>query len=88
MPIGVQFIANCFEENKMIAAGQTFYTLSPDDYDYLASYNAIYSSGNSGSTELTITQGVRPVISLVPDIEYLYGDGSMEHPYQIDDGTH
>lgn len=23
MPIGVQFIANCFEENKMIAAGQT-----------------------------------------------------------------
>ncbi len=32
--------------------------------------------------------GVRPVISLIPNIEYVGGDGSMERPYLVDDGTH
>ena len=48
--------------------------------DYSGYLNNIYSiSYNS--------LGVRPVISLIPDIEYVSGDGAMEHPYLIDDGT-
>ncbi len=33
------------------------------------------------------TYGVRPVISLKHNVSYIDGDGSMEHPYRVDDGA-
>ncbi len=42
-------------------------------------YGNISSSGSETN--------IRPVISLRPDIEYVSGDGSLEHPYLVDDGT-
>lgn len=39
-----------------------------------------------GDEQVTYSNGVIPAISLIPDIEYLDGDGSYDYPYIIDIG--
>ena len=50
--------------------------------------NAAHSKYVPGSYNslVTLNYGVRPVISLKPDIEYLDGDGTVTYPYIIDIG--
>ena len=50
----------------------------------LASSGQIYDDYES----ISYSSGLRPVISLRSDVDYIDGDGSMEHPYILDDGTH
>jgi hypothetical protein len=80
--------------NYLIQTGEMYWLGSPSSIS-LATPNerVVDSSGymnNGGGMEVDYYtgMGVRPVISLVPDIEYVDGDGSMEHPYLINDGTH
>jgi uncharacterized protein YegL len=46
--------------------------------------NSIYTDGRIGYIGASGTSGVRPVVSLIPGIEYTSGDGSMENPYIVD----
>ena len=55
-----------------------FWTITP------AGNNSINITGYMCGTSSSNVEGVRPVISLRPGIEYSDGDGSMEHPYIID----
>ena len=57
-----------------------FWTITPSSYGGGAS---IYCSSSSGCGT-TMNLPIRPVISLIPDIEYISGDGSMDDPFKID----
>ncbi len=63
-----------------------YWVMSPQSYNFESFYTNIffingegYLSVDSGSS----SRGVRPVVSLVPDIAYSSGNGTVENPYQI-----
>ena len=66
-----------------------YWTMSPSLYSNSSSYIYTMSSSvelvldNIAVTYKSIPMGVRPVISLVPEIGYISGDGSPERPYVI-----
>lgn len=81
-------------ETEMVGYGilgtdQYYWTMSPSLYSNSSSYIYTMSSDaellldNLAVTFKTIPIGVRPVISLVPEIGYISGDGSPERPYVI-----
>ena len=60
---------------------------TPNNFYYNGDTNVCFTiSGNIDFYTGIVTEdyGVRPVISLIPYIEYSSGDGSMEHPYLVD----
>ena len=61
--------------------------MSPNKYGGMAFENIIDTTGGTnGGFSVSTAFGVRPVISLKPNIEYSRGNGSMEYPYVIDTG--
>jgi len=60
--------------------GWEYWTASPVRFEpeYALAYNS------NGETPVSEALGVRPVISLIPGIEYTDGDGSMRSPYLIE----
>jgi hypothetical protein len=68
----------------------SYWLASPNDFNYFQArgrfVNTIYVVGNGffGFNGVNIANGVRPVVSLIPGIEYSSGDGSMENPYVVD----
>ncbi len=74
--------------NNIIKTNQNYWTGTPFAYMETASYNRIVrTSGTIGIQDaLTVSSniGVRPVVSLKPEIEYTDGDGSKNNPYVID----
>ena len=79
---------NILDNNNVRKTGQSYWLGSPISFDTDANEYTVSQVGGWVIGSVKQPKGVRPVISLVPNIEYLYGDGSMENPYQIDDGTH
>ena len=63
-------------------------TMTPANFSYSETNMYVgYSSGSYLSQySVYTTSSLRPVISLSP-IAVVDGDGSMEHPYRVDDGT-
>lgn len=71
--------------NSYLNTSEDYLTMSP--YYSSGNYtNSVFNIGNNGlSNALNYNNyGVRPVISLKPDIEYSSGDGSSQTPYVID----
>ena len=52
--------------------------------DTLVNYISNYGYSNYSDYSTNMSLGVRPVISLIPDIEYISGDGSTANPYVVD----
>jgi uncharacterized repeat protein (TIGR02543 family) len=79
---------------NLISTGDMYWLLTPASYNHV--YNTsgnswtyyVGSNGTIGSNHNSSSYGLRPVISLNPGITFHDGDGSMEYPYLIDDGTH
>ena len=73
----------------LFRAGSDYWLLAPVSYYDNRTREGYVSSTGSGisSAYVSNSYGVRPVISLAPGVEYDKGDGSMEHPYKIVDGT-
>lgn len=70
-----------------LAAGSYYWTISPS----FSNNNGtrVFVSANEGNgyvngNDVVYSKGVRPAISLRPNIEYINGDGSVEYPYYID----
>ncbi len=68
----------------MFKSGQNYWTMTPN---YIASdwaINYVVSTSSSLSYyHIDYNYGVRPVITLKPDIEYKSGNGSVSTPYVI-----
>ena len=65
-------------------SGDNYWTMSPT-----FSYNSVYNWAVQGSGQIypmynSDQFGIRPMISLRPNIRYVDGDGSMNNPYVID----
>jgi hypothetical protein len=68
--------------------GKSYMLASPTGFLYNNAYgDQVGNDGGVGVFVVYYVIGVRPVISLIPGIDYVDGDGSMEHPYRVDDGT-
>ena len=82
---------NILGNHNMLATGKIYWLGSPSIFTFMNYPVAIgWSVSNYGgvsSSNLSLvggSNGVRPAVSLIPDIEYSDRDGSMEHPYIVD----
>ncbi|MBQ3308015.1 MAG: hypothetical protein IJG68_07490 [Bacilli bacterium] len=72
--------------NNMIRnVGENYWLLTP--YGYYLTENYINQNGAIKNTNLYFSYGVRPVISLMPEIKYNAGIGEKNNPYIIDTRT-
>ena len=69
--------------SSMMKTGE-YYFLSPyrfgNDYAYV---RYVFTSGSLSNDYVDYSVGVRPVVSLIPDVEYSEGDGTANNPYVI-----
>ena len=75
--------------NIALRTGSSYWTMSPyyfkgTDFSYEGYNWYIYSSGDLDNALLASSYGVRPVITLIRDIEYTRGNGSYTNPYVVD----
>jgi hypothetical protein len=79
-------------EKSWLKTGVDYWTMTPSYYSfqsldmshlYLSSDGNIYDSQSYRDSN-SFKHGIRPVISLKHDTEFVSGDGSAEHPYVID----
>ena len=68
----------------LFKTGNSYWIYSPDYYNGAVYMYEIGSRGYTSDKITSGTSGVRPVISVIPDIKASYGDGSKEYPYYID----
>ena len=79
--------------NNSVTSALTWYTISPTNGAPVYGGNVAGVSGSFKPARLgnpdasTEYMAVRPVISLKGDLTYKSGDGSAEHPYEIEDFT-
>lgn len=76
-----------FNYYKTRKTGEDYWTLTPEAYTsgYGPHITEAMSNGSYRENYIQNTRyGVRTVVSLIPDIEYLSGTGSMEDPYIVD----
>ena len=66
--------------------GNDFWTISPNSASIYQPYNLIKALWNDSisSQDSTIPFGVKPAVSLKPNIEYVSGDGSYTSPFVIE----
>ncbi len=78
-----------------LASGNTYWSLSPNSFDYYANEYFVSGIGNfnpahvgssppSSTSRVEYSYRVRPSVSLRATIEYTEGDGSADSPYIID----
>ena len=66
----------------------SYFLMSPyNSYNSYPTIHYVSGSGNIDHTNVVNMYGIRPVVSLKPGIKCDDGDGSMEHPYRVEDGT-
>ena len=76
---------NLLNNNNARKTGQIFYLISPAYFGNIdARMVDITSTGTTANYYADGQFGLRPAISLIPDIEYYEGDGSMANPYKVD----
>ena len=82
--------ANLFGFGCVECDGRNYWLLGPDhfSYDGYIGVQYVYEYSESYNFGITNSRGVRPVISLIPGIEFSDGDGSKEHPYYVGNVYH
>ena len=67
------------------ASGNGYWTISPYNFSDNSFVSSTERNGYFFSlVDVSYVKGVRPAISLIPEIGYSSGDGSMENPYVVD----
>ena len=83
-PVGIASMADLYYlNNNSRKAGGAYYIGTPYFYTSTSYNRLINSSGQFSNSSTSSKYGLRPVISLKPDIEYIYGNGSTLEPYII-----
>ena len=85
-PVGFLTAAEAYLVGKDVVAIDDCYWLgSPYYYStyHAVNYN-VYNEGLLNGYRVNGGYGVRPVISLIPDMEFYKGNGSEETPYVLD----
>ncbi len=88
-PVGLASLpeVKLLNNSSILKTGQSYWLASPEYLGYNTTrVSRVSKTGNLGIHNLTEDDinGIRPVISLKPGIEYSDGDGSKDHPYIID----
>ena len=75
---------NGYSRNAYLYTGQYYWSLSPYYFhNYYAYVFIMYSNGTLNGSNVSITFGVRPSVSLAPGIMISGGDGTSEDPYEV-----
>ncbi len=80
-PVGLATLSEIYLSKSAVSSSSHYWTMTPFSYTNSGTSYVGYSS-NMGSISSS-SYGLRPVISLVPNIEFTKGDGTEEHPYVI-----
>ena len=76
---------NILNNENARKTGQNYWLMSPDHFgENVFSRVMRYDGAMIYSFQVNSPYGVRPAISLIPEIEYTSGDGSMANPYVVD----
>ncbi len=75
--------------SSALRTGTSFWTMSPayfkgTDFSYESYGWYVFNTGDLDHDLVNASYGVRPVITLIKDIEYKSGDGTAKNPYVID----
>ena len=86
-PIGLMTApeANILNNNKILAIGKPYWLASPTEFYCVSRVRYV---GNNGELSRNSTYNgfrVRPMVSLIPNIKYVSGNGSKNNPYDIRD---
>ena len=74
-----------YSEDAYLNTGEYWWLLSPDYfYYYHANSFSMYSYGGLNGSMVHSTIGVRPSVSLAPEIMVIDGNGTSEAPYELD----
>ena len=77
-----------YNSNYYLYTGSLYWTLSPSDFHYGHAYNFLVDSVGSLVSDrnyVSVSRGVRPVISLAPGIRTTDGIGTIDDPYVIEE---
>ena len=70
---------------KTRASGSAYWLMSPRSFSHSMAGNRIVdASGNVEYNTANNSLGIRPVISLAPNIKYSDGNGSQTEPYVVE----
>lgn len=75
-----------YSNESFLYTGEHWWTMTPWSFSSNMAYNAVVSGGSaklSYSSVGIISLGVRPAISLIPELRIVDGDGSVSSPYHI-----
>ena len=84
--IGMMTLPEASLVNQVNARVSPFYSwyISPNGFfSDVASMRIVNPDGNIGSSGVTNTVGIHPVISLIAGTEYIRGNGSVDNPYIV-----
>lgn len=85
-PVGIMSVPemNLLNNNNARDTAQSYWLLSPSGFsDNMAEEKIVNSSGSIVRSIMSVTQGLRPAISLKENTRFSAGNGSMESPYII-----
>lgn len=71
--------------NYYLHTGSLFLTLSPNNYgsSEKARLVRVYQDGHLGSGEVSLSGGIRPIVSLLPNTIFSNGEGTYNSPYIV-----
>ena len=79
---------NILNNANIRKTGQDYWLSSPYGFgDYGAINNRVLANGNLATGVVYVLSGLRPAVSLKPNIEFISGDGSTANPYVVDVGV-
>ena len=77
--------ANILNNSNVRKTGQYYWLASPSYFNHYYPYcRVVNTTGFMLYYSVYYDYGVRPAISLIPEIEYSDGDGSMANPYKVE----
>ena len=87
-PVGLLTVGerDLLYNNIIFSTGSSYYLMSPSSFgETEARIFHIYSYNDSRTdSNVNVSLGVRPVVSLKPGTEFVSGDGSKDNPYIVD----
>ena len=76
--------AELLNNDTLLKTGSTYWLFTPYEFKYRVSSNCyIHTSGSISSSGIDSSNGVRPAVSLKPDIIFTSGNGSKNNPYVV-----
>ena len=73
-----------YNYKSIIMSGNSYWLGSPLSYENFTNVYSVLADGGYAGSNVAVSFGVRPVVSLKPGTQYASGDGSKNNPYIVE----